>query len=208
MKPKRLLFLLHMPIKAVRLITDPLVDVVLWFIRPASSHLYLILKEVWKLKTSGTAKSRISLTQLYHRAIWRLRQFAPSFQKSSHLPTSSNIVCSFMQSAYNAIARYLPRSLFASDSKHKPTTNSEIFSAIRTFAVSFARFWRRTAIDDGPREQIFAIWLGYVAIICSALLFLRSGVMLNGATRVIRKVVAQQLIVIKVRYHLLSPMQH
>jgi E3 ubiquitin-protein ligase MARCH6 len=203
MKPKRLLFLLHMPIKAVRLITDPVVDVILWFIRPALSHLYSILKEVWKLKTSGTAKSRISLDQLYHRATWRLQQFTPPLHKTSHSPTSPSIVHSFIQSAYNATTRYVPRLLLASfstaHSKHEPIADSDVFSAIRTLAASFATFWRRAAVDDGPREQIFAIWLGYVAIICSALLFLRSGVMLNGATRVIRNIIAQQLIVIKVR---------
>ena len=210
MKPKRLLFLLHLPIKAVRLITDPVVDVLLWFIRPALSHLYRILREVWKLKTSGTVKSRISLDHLYHRAIWRLQQITPSLYKFSP-PSNPDRMHPFVRSAYNAAARSIPRWLTRFSTTHsndKPVIDSDVISKIRTLVASFRTFWRRAAIDDGPREQIFAIWLGYVVTICGALLFLRSGIMLNGATRVIRNIIAQQLIVIKVRSRLVSSIRH
>jgi len=186
MKPKRLLFLLHMPIKAVRLITDPVVDVILWFIRPALSHLYRILKEVWKLKTSGTAKSRISLDHFYHRATWRIQQFTPSLYKFSPPPASPGIIQSFLQSAHNAATRCMPRFLTRSSTagfNDKPIADSDVFLTIRSLSASFAGFWHRTAVDDGPREQIFAIWLGYVVTICGALLFLHSGIMLNSATQ-------------------------
>ena len=193
-----------MPIKAVRLITDPVVDVILWFIRPALSHLYRILKEVWKLKTSGTAKSHISLDHLYHRATWRIQQFTPSIYKFSRPPASPGVIKSFLQSAHNAATRHMPRLLTQSSTaglNNKLITDSDVFSTIRRLSASFAGFWHRAAVDDGPREQIFAIWLGYIVTICGALLFLRSGIMLNGATRVIRNIIAQQLVIIKVRWH-------
>lgn len=94
----------------------------------------------------------------------------------------------------------LPTQYSTAGFNDKPITDSDVFLTIRSLAASFADFWHRMAVDDGPREQIFAIWLGYVVTICGALLFLRSGIMLNGATRVIRNIIAQQLTIIKVRW--------
>ena len=50
MKPRRLLFVLHLPIRIVRLATDPVVDLFLWLLRPVVAHMFKVLSDVWKLR--------------------------------------------------------------------------------------------------------------------------------------------------------------
>lgn len=199
MQPRRLLFLLHMPIKAVRLITDPIVDGILWFIRPALSHLYQIFMEVWKLKAAETARSHIKLDTLYAHSLHRLQQFTPLFRLShSTAPSPSPLLDSVKQSLQTMTPSWLLKAI-ASKAVENTAASSGEPTALRSLLESIASSWRHLAVEDGPREQIFAIWIGYVAILGGSLLFLSSGVMFNGATRIVRNLITQQLIVLKVR---------
>lgn len=200
MKPKRLVFLLHMPIKAVRLLTDPVVDGILWFIRPALSHLYRIFTEVWKLRASETAKSRVNLDTLYSHTLRRLQQFTPTIFRfaSSAPPSTPTSPASIRKSLLAVMARW-PFGFVTYKHIEIPVTSSTEPSILRSWLTSFGSGWRHLAVEDGPKEQVFAIWIGYVAIVGGALLFLSSGVMFNGATRIVRNIITQQLIVLKVR---------
>lgn len=203
MRPKRLLFLLHMPIKAVRLLTDPMVDGVLWFVRPAITHLYQILKEVWKLRASETPKTRINLDTLYHLASRRLAQVTPSIFSSRISTTPSQSFSSTLRTPLARLAEKYISFVPVSSRVPTPVAPSESVWSLQEFRLAFYALWREYSINNGPKEQLFAVELGYIAIVGGALLFLRSGLVFNGATRVFRTVVTQQLIVMKVFVSLL-----
>ncbi|KAF8318671.1 hypothetical protein DL93DRAFT_323184 [Clavulina sp. PMI_390] len=190
MKPSRLLFVLHLPIKGVRLLTDPVVDGILWFIRPAVAHLYGMVIQLWKIKPQETTTSTVDMNTVYIQSLLRLKQFTPSFFQYSKSSQSVSKAPLLVRSLSFIVPPMLLENLDVHGLQAKRIA----------YLSSFASAWRRLATEDGPTEKVFAIWIGYVGIITGSSLFLSSGVMFSGATRFIRNVITQQLVVLKVAF--------
>ncbi|KAF9506397.1 hypothetical protein BS47DRAFT_1385606 [Hydnum rufescens UP504] len=193
MKPRRLLFVLHIPIRAVRLITDPVVDGILWFLRPAISHLFRILTEVWKLRASQAANPSIHLELMYNHAAQRLSQFVPALVSSPNAFRPATI-----PKLFQLLPDASPWKSKLSSVSMSPSLPSLIVLKSSVIASSVGARWETIAKGTGPSEQAFAIVLGYVAICGFAVLFLSSGIAFPGAARVMRNLITQQLIVVKV----------
>lgn len=196
MRPRRLLAGLHLPIRLVRLATDPVVDGILWFIRPAVSHGVRLMSEVLRLRLSvpRSAKTSINLNELIALVNRRVSQFVPAFLLGRTLPTQTLAA---------------PRTAFWKAGLHYLTGHAPVLKPLETGAVALAglvkaygsssiRQWQKLAMGSSPVDQAFAVFLGYAAVFSVAVLFMSSGLVFNGAVRMIRSVISQQLIVLKV----------
>lgn len=162
---------------------------------------------MWKLKVPEAAKSNIQLDGLYAHSLRRLQQFTPSIFSFSRSATEAPLATETSSfSVKDVVKKYASTWLVRNttttfESASDDSTPEKV--AFRAFLASFASTWRELAVENGPQEQVFAIWFGYSLIISGALLFLSSGIMLNGATRIVRNIVTQQLIVLKVAFFIL-----
>ncbi len=204
MKPRRLLFVLHLPIRIVRLATDPVVDLFLWLLRPVVAHMFKVLSEVWKLRASHAPKSTIRLDSIYHHVSHRFTQIVP-FLSSKHVPSTYSIPG--FQKLLTRIPDLTPYEpyipvQFKTVIKIGGLWTGDLYGAykagMRITLGTVASRWRSLATGTGPSEQLFSVLLGYTTILAFAGGFLASGVLYSGASAIIRNAVTQQLIVVKV----------
>ncbi|KAF8327196.1 uncharacterized protein EI90DRAFT_2975197 [Cantharellus anzutake] len=200
MKPRRLLFVLHLPIRIVRLATDPIVDVFLWFLRPASTHLFGVLSEVWKLRASHTPDSAVRLDSIYDHVSNRLKQIlASAGSKNFPLAYSTSHIDQLLMRLSDHFESYIPvqskTALLAGRAWAR-----EIYSA---YGRVMASRWKALATGAGPSEQLFSVFLGYVALLGFGGSFLASGILYSGASTFVRSAITQQLIVVKVAVFIL-----
>jgi E3 ubiquitin-protein ligase MARCH6 len=198
MKPTRLLFLLHVPIRIVRLLTDPIVDAILWFIRPAASHVYRVITEVLKLRAAESATTHVNIDVFYQHALRRLEQLASSL--TSVLSIEAFKLPTFLTASRSAlIDRLDPLFTFLSIPSH--TSMAKIIASpylLQNASLWITTNWRRLAEQNGDDERVFAVLLGYLAIGLALGVLVASGAILNGTSRFVRSFVAQQVIVVKV----------
>lgn len=197
MRPRRLLACLHLPIRLVRLATDPIVDGILWFLRPAVSHVVRLMSEVLRLRLSvpQSTKSSINLNELISLVNRRTSQFVPDFffgkgSTASDTPVAPRIA--LWKQAFDYLVTRFP-------ALGSVETGASAFAdSVKAYGASLLQRWQQLATHNGPKEQIFAVALGYAAIFFVAIMFMSSGLVINGGVRMVRNVISQQLIVLKV----------
>ena len=198
MKPRRMLIIIHLPIRAVRLITDPVVDTVIWFIRPSLSHAARILASVWTTHaTNEYGKTR--LDQVWqHVSDWVARL---GLLKGRSLNSPSDTLTPTTSLLFSRLTTGLP---FVGQLIEKVSLSPvfdqrmESTGKVSSLATSLRTLWETAATGNTSNDQLFAITVGYITICAVAIFFLSSGIMFNGAAKIIRTIISQQLIVLKV----------
>ncbi|KAH7924153.1 hypothetical protein BV22DRAFT_1091457 [Leucogyrophana mollusca] len=201
--PPRFLHLLHLPIRAMRIVTDPIVDLVTLllgrFAFPSiffvgrfllRALLYIVTLCVDKIAGQGAsnnateilawAKSQVS--SVWHTITDQLRS-SPS---PSGNPVSRRIEA-FFESDSELARRMEP--YFASLGQEVRVTSEQLQAS-----------WVRLTYGHGTNERVFAITLGYVVVGLLLALYLNIFTMGNArsAGRAVRNAVRQQLLVVKV----------
>lgn len=207
--PPRALYILDLPIRAMRVITNPIVDFVTvilglfvfpglyWSIRLVLNILLLITRQKvtsdaileWTVIELGSLKEfshwclQISkITTVWENAVASLQTPSPSPAISL-----SQRLESFLESD-SVIVRYL-EPYFA-------TLGREV----RTASEQLQTSWVNLTMGQGTREKVFAIILGYgvVGILLAIYLNVFTVGNARSAGRAIRSAVRQQLLVVKV----------
>ncbi|KAF9219715.1 hypothetical protein BS17DRAFT_740159 [Gyrodon lividus] len=201
--PPRALYILHLPIRAMRIVTDPFVDfstlILGRFVFPffygmfgffASNVLGIILFFARKLLGSlaSTWYRDIASWVVYKRSylsdgVSRWLQ-SPPREPSPSLPYQIN---DFFESD-STIARFL-QPYFA-----------YLGREVRVFADHFQKSWIRLTLGHGASERAFAICLGYMIVGIMLALYLNVFTVGNARTagKAIRNAVRQQVLVVKV----------
>ncbi|KAH8832844.1 hypothetical protein DL96DRAFT_1667326 [Flagelloscypha sp. PMI_526] len=206
LNPPRLLKILHLPIQAIRLVTDPIVDAVVFvissFIMPPILRLagyflrgqaIVIITLVRYIFGQEKADAVVDFTQdTYVKAFNTSSQsFDTSFfwpaTTAEMLPTNITQPSQLEQIFEPLIEKAEP--MFANLGAH-----------VRHGSVTFATWWSQLALGHGSPERVFALALGYTVICILIALYLNIITVGNMKTagRAVRTVVRQQLLVLKV----------
>ncbi|KZT21187.1 hypothetical protein NEOLEDRAFT_792953 [Neolentinus lepideus HHB14362 ss-1] len=176
MDPRRLLHILHSPIRAMRLITDPVVDLTL----------YILIR--WIV---SPVLSIVKGNEVLH---YGSSMFTGQSESADMTATSNSTV---VEVVYGAINQVL-------ESDSAIVRAAEPYFAvfgerIRETAAKSQDTWVRLAMGDGIPERIFAVALGYVVIGIYYTLYLNvlSSGSAQSAGRAIRGIVRQQLLIVK-----------
>lgn len=191
--PPRALYILDLPIRAMRVITDPIVDFVTvilglfvfpglyWSIRLVLNVLLLLTRR--KVSSDDIIEWTTSkITTMWESIVTSLQTPPPSPAISL-----SQRLESFLESD-SVIARYL-EPYFA-------TLGREV----RTASEQLQTSWVNLTMGQGTREKVFAIVLGYGVVGVLLAIYLNVFTVGNArsAGRAIRSAVRQQLLVVKV----------
>ncbi|CUA78051.1 E3 ubiquitin-protein ligase MARCH6 [Rhizoctonia solani] len=204
LQPADVLALIRFPIIAVRIMTDPIVDGLLFLLNLLFRPFKWGIARVFPFALSVTKpvtevppppKTGLNLTVIQDAAFhhWdRLVAHAqaavdPSVPKPSPTNVAERIIFRLPAPSMHSLEQVEGRF-------------SAFGRAVRLFSHAFARRWQQLTIADGTAERAFAICLGY-AVLCMVmgiyLGVLNTGAV-RGAARALRNAVKQQLIVVKV----------
>ncbi|KZT70808.1 hypothetical protein DAEQUDRAFT_708092 [Daedalea quercina L-15889] len=200
--PPRFLYILHLPLRVIRLVTDPIVDGVAilftrLFLPPIFRFLHLLLAPLLSALKLGQGSSeaqaavhhdvRGSVQDLMKWVCDKIKErfSAPSDTASSQPPVS--FVDRVLQSD-SPVFRYI-EPYFA-----------PLGSKVRSTSEDAKLTWGRLAVGDGPNDKIFAIVLGYAVMGLLVALYLNVLTIGNvrNAGKAVRSAVRQQLLVVKV----------
>ncbi|PPQ70661.1 hypothetical protein CVT24_000669 [Panaeolus cyanescens] len=201
--PKRFLHVLHLPIRAMRIVTDPVVDFVLWLLVDQ------MFPPVFRLL----------------KAFFGLFLFFGSSTSSSSASTSPSLLQNLSWKLYNTSAIYLAKPLAQWHSWTLPSNATEALPAntsfldsipdylgvtepyfahlgkqLRLLATSSKELWVQSALGNTAADRLFAIYLGYIVIAFFLALYLNVLTVGNAKTAgaAVRNAVRQQLVVMKV----------
>lgn len=197
--PKRLLYVLHFPIRAIRIITDPVVDSFMFFLLRVISPL------LWRavqpfLGASMRALSGVLGVQNAEKGIESLSIMLNRSAKAAVTAWTSVItpVEASTPTQYTLVDK-----LFAPNSAFMRVAEpyfAPIGEMVRLTWDDLKASWVKLALGGGTTEKIFAILLGYMVnafLLAIYLNILTVGSMKN-AGRAVRSAVRQQLLVVKV----------
>ncbi|KAF4569838.1 hypothetical protein EYR36_009639 [Pleurotus pulmonarius] len=209
--PYRCLQILHLPIKAMRVVTDPVVDSTIFLVTHAilPTILRIARRQVQTCYTCIMFFVRhlvgATIADKFTHAIHSASDRLPSLmdfveQPFSHLspstkatfpvqpsPKPTSVLCQAVTPLINSLGPVEP-----------------YFAAIgREVRVNFMQIkasWERLALGSGPAERAFAVALGYsiVAFILAIYLHILTVGSVKSAHRAVRSTVRQQLLVLKV----------
>ncbi|KAI0085732.1 hypothetical protein BDY19DRAFT_964078 [Irpex rosettiformis] len=191
LEPRRLLHLIDFPIRAIRIITDPVVDTFMLFlsqaIYPPFKHVALLLlrpvsrfivRVIGEKLTQDIVSNAISL---YEHA---LGQFT-----SSAIEVAPSATFLEKLAAYDSPVMQYAEPYFA-----------PLGENLRTLWQEVQEHWIKLALGNGTSEKIFAISLGYVvdALLLAIYLNVLTIGSMKSAGRAVRSAIRQQLLVVKV----------
>ncbi|KAF9266796.1 hypothetical protein L218DRAFT_955901 [Marasmius fiardii PR-910] len=203
--PTRVLHLLHLPIRAIRILTDPLVDGIMYilghFVLPPYIRAFrftfnfFMAMTFWLIRVV-LGESRADSTKgaciatygsLLDVTSWSLDYFSSKAVDAEVLatpPPTSSWVDRMLPVVLNHIEPY-----FAPIGKEVRIGSSEALDG-----------WKQFATGDGPYERVFAVVLGYVVVVIMLGIYLNFLTVSNVKTagRAVRNAVRQQLLVLKV----------
>ncbi|KAI6110799.1 hypothetical protein EV401DRAFT_1868684, partial [Pisolithus croceorrhizus] len=196
--PPRAFHILHLPIRAMRVITDPMVDSVTFLLsRSVPPLFYMALDLLFRFvlftmeKTMGPAAAATvvklrSWTSQGVELLERLLQWLRSPPEEPSPGLSGQIEKFFENNS--AVARFL-EPYFA-----------EFGHEIRLITEQAQKSWVHLALGHGTPERTFAICLGYTVITICLAFYLNVFTVGNArsAGRAVRNAVRQQLLVVKV----------
>ncbi|CAE6428946.1 unnamed protein product [Rhizoctonia solani] len=206
LQPADVLALVRFPIIAVRIMTDPIVDGLLFLLnlllRPLKwgiTHIFPFALPVAKPApvVPPLPKTGLNFTVLqnaaYHHWDRLVAHSRAAVDPSVPQPSPTNAV--------ERIIFRLPAPSLRS-LEHVESRFAAYGRAVRLFSHAFARRWQQLTIADGTSERAFAICLGYMVLCMVMGIYL--GVLnagaVRGAARALRNAVKQQLIVVKVAF--------
>ncbi|PCH44456.1 hypothetical protein WOLCODRAFT_90853 [Wolfiporia cocos MD-104 SS10] len=201
--PPRLLQILHLPLRIIRLVTDPVVDGVAWLVtrlllptvlQIANVVLNAMLKASTIVVGTANAAKAAAIGQWINKETPRILMFmsdcsAQWLSKSDVTSTSSSptLLDRLVESDSPVLRAVEP--YFA-----------PLGQRVRLDIENVKVEWLRLATGDGPNEKVFAVALGYAVIGLMIALYLNVLTLGNvkNAGRAVRNAVRQQLLVVKV----------
>ncbi|CAE6447141.1 unnamed protein product [Rhizoctonia solani] len=204
LQPADVLALIRFPIIAVRIMTDPIVDGLLFLfnllLRPLKwgiAHVLPVALPVTKPVTAVplTPKTGLNFT-IIQNAVYHHWDRLVAHSRAAVDPA---VPKPFPTNAAERILFRLPAPSMQSLERIE-SRFAALGRTVRLFSHAFARRWQQLAIADGTSERAFAICLGYMVLCMVMGIYL--GVLntgaVRGAARALRNAVKQQLIVVKV----------
>ncbi|KAG8215068.1 hypothetical protein J3R82DRAFT_8489 [Butyriboletus roseoflavus] len=184
--PQRALYILHLPIRGMRIVTDPFVDfftlvlgrfLIPFFHKTSGTFLPNVFSLVTSFSGSLIPSSKLS-------AVASLWLQSPPQERPAHL---SQRIDDFFESN-STVARLLE--------PHFAYVGREV----RLFTNHFQQSWIRLTLGHGSNERAFAIVLGYGIVSIILALYLNVFTVGNAKTagKAVRNAVRQQLLVVKV----------
>ncbi|KAF8518939.1 hypothetical protein BU17DRAFT_48138, partial [Hysterangium stoloniferum] len=203
LEPRRALQILHFPIRAVRLVTDPSVDSIIYGLTYAATALLTVLKSlfVWGASIAGISEMKaeqciLSVAEFFKSDFWNmsfLRHFVhktvpTNVAKQTTSWTSLKNVCVSLSISEDPLFRLLEEA-FAALGRH-----------VRLIYTVAVKEWSALAEGDGTLERVLAVLLGYAIAAFLAALYLNTFTVGNvrSAGRAIRSAIRQQMVVLKV----------
>ncbi|KAF8625036.1 hypothetical protein AX17_006950 [Amanita inopinata Kibby_2008] len=208
--PHRTLQLLHLPIRAIRIITDPIVDLVVlllaeFLLPPIYRTMSNVVILVWfsgalfagLLWGKDTQERVIDVGfETYNRT---QGFFSDSWERVTIFTSWATTEPATQPEAVTAAPSFI--TTYLSDAALKAEPYFAIFGReVRLAAERFKDTWMRLALGHGPVERLFAVSLGYIisGVIIALYLNLLTVGTARSAGRAVRSAVRQQLLVIKV----------
>ncbi|KAM6496827.1 hypothetical protein JOM56_007300, partial [Amanita muscaria] len=196
--PHRALQLLHLPIRAIRIITDPVVDYVIYLIVELFSQLAYLAFSInlfvvgLVLGSNGQEKASAAMVGmvLFLNAPWE-RLIEVVFRDSKQPDAQPG--------AINSRSSFITTYLTDISLKAEPYF-AVLGKEVRLSAERVKESWLNLALCHGPMERLFAVSLGYVIIGLSVAVYLNLLTVgtARSAGRAVRSAVRQQLLVLKV----------
>ncbi|RDB15868.1 ERAD-associated E3 ubiquitin-protein ligase doa10 [Hypsizygus marmoreus] len=204
LNPPRFLQILHLPIRAIRIVTDPIVDTIAFFV------VELVLPPFGRLLRNSAAlfvKGLVLLAQklLGQKMADSISNISAKMEsriiKLSNSPLERILAWSSAATKSEAVSK----PFFLEERYPDLFYKGELYFAligkyIRLTMVRFQATWSQLALGDGPAERTFAILLGYA--VASLILAIYLNLLTIGhaktAGRAVRSAVRQQLLVLKV----------
>ncbi|KDR68014.1 hypothetical protein GALMADRAFT_79202, partial [Galerina marginata CBS 339.88] len=190
--PRRMLQVLHLPVRAMRLVTDPIVDFVAWIIVdlffPRVAQLFGAFFHVIMFFGSISAGKLFGKeTKLMSKPLARFVAWTSSSNVTEEVVTQSNFTSIF--------AANLPDYLGFTEPYFEILGRE-----VRVSTTKFQSTWIQLALGSGPSSRLFAVALGYLVVIFLFCLYLNILTVGNAksAGLAVRNAVRQQLLVLKV----------
>lgn len=203
--PHRFIQIIHLPIRAMRIVTDPIVDSVMYiiaalllpvvarFLHRIVNVLFLgvlflisiVLGENKAEKTlEVTSAMYIRIHQLSDKPLDQLFGWSSGSSPTTLPPSEISAPPGFQAVVIDAAEPY-----FAAFGQE-----------VRVNAVQVRETWTRLALGQGVKEKVFAVALGYVVVMILVSLYLNLLTVGNMKTagRAVRTAVREQLLVLKV----------
>ncbi|KAG7444454.1 uncharacterized protein BT62DRAFT_952269 [Guyanagaster necrorhizus] len=200
--PRRFLQILHLPIRAIRLLTDPVVDTIVYVISEVIFPQYLtvgrglldliLIGVLFFAKAivgrDGLGRTSEAIVTFYHRAVNASDMFFPWISASSNTtsqePTSTFSMLDQLKAG--TIEMFEPS--FAALGKE-----------VRLLAVRFCDWWTDIALGHGSTERASAIIFGYAVVALMVSVYVHLLAIGNKeAGRSVKSAFRQHLLVVKV----------
>ena len=220
--PRRFLQVLHLPIRGMRVITDPIVDSVVYlFVKLFIPHLVNMVQAVLRLFMGFMAKSARGLlgssttsviSDFSARIVCKISLYSQS--------SNSHYIIQYSHSADLMGVSMAHLSVWSSASNLTVTSESStvdfmslpdylgfikpffavLRGEVRLYVTQVQSTWIRLALGSGPTNRVFAVCLGYIVVCLLFCLYLNILTVGNArnAGIVVRNAIRQQLLVLKV----------
>ncbi|KAF7371061.1 RING-CH-type domain-containing protein [Mycena sanguinolenta] len=201
--PQRFLQILHLPIRAMRIVTDPIVDSVVYIIAslllPLIGRLFyriasLVFLAVLSLISLVFGRQRADQASEVTSAVYsRVHKFSDkpleqlvawNSSPTTPVPAADSTPSTFQSTIVQAAEPYF----------------AALGRDVRLSAEQLKTIWTELALGHGPKEKVFAIALGYVVVMILVSLYLNLLTVgsMKTAGRAVRTAVREQLLVLKV----------
>ncbi|THU92959.1 hypothetical protein K435DRAFT_967467 [Dendrothele bispora CBS 962.96] len=206
--PYRALQILHLPIRAVRLLTDPILDSIVYIIMDLLAPPYIRIArklfEWWMHSTlfviasvlgQGRAdKAKESCLATYSLVVDLSQR---PMEVLGLVPTETKVPPPIVVSS--ADQSLVTRAFSAAIDIVEPYF-APVGKEVRLSSIRFKDGWTQLALGHGPAERTFSVFLGYLMIAFAIALYLNILTMGNVRTagKAVRSAVRQQLLVLKV----------
>jgi len=205
LNPRRMLQIVHFPIKAIRLVTDPVVDSVLYFVLAPmlkSLQRLFVLNTVGFLylisRPFGADVSASIVEKVSHAYIGAQDIIAQAQTQASELLSPNKVLEAGVDTNVNSCP-----SLLSFDGPIGQVLEPYFASLgweVRTSFEGFKATWVRLTFGNGPLERTFAICLGYSVVAFGLAIYMNVLTVgtVKSAGKAVRMAVRQQLLVVKV----------
>ncbi|KAG7093540.1 hypothetical protein E1B28_007211 [Marasmius oreades] len=203
--PTRLLHLAHLPIRAIRILTDPLVDGIMYllghFVLPPYLRLghfisdLLVTMTFWTIRVvlgQSRAESAKGACVATYGALLDVTNWSIGYISSKTVDPETLATPAPTSSWFD---RTLPVVLHVIEPYFAP-----IGKEVRVGSSEIVDGWKQFATGDGPSERVFSVALGYIVVAVILGLYLNFLTVSNVRTagRAVRNAIRQQLLVLKV----------
>lgn len=190
LNPKRIIQILHLPIRLIRIVTDPEVDLVIYIIQRLYQDFFKKHLSPVVMFTTSLVEKTLGEDTLATYLNFANRTYNETVEYFSGISAPLNETAA-TETIFDKLPLYLgpTEPYFALLGKE-----------VRLGVIKFKDAWYRMAVGSGPAERVFAIGLGYSVVALVLALYLNILTVGNArtASRAVRNAVRQQLLVIKV----------